>query len=60
MRVAVNHKDAGSSPAWGDCSVEYRQVERLSFLVRAFKGSNPFTPKKEMRVCSSVGRAVGF
>jgi hypothetical protein len=36
--------------------LEYSQVARLPFLVRAFKGSNPFIPFGEY---SSVGRASG-
>ena len=39
-----NLKIVGSNPISGN--MEYSQVARHSFLVRIFKGSNPFIPKK--------------
>ena len=40
-----NLKIVGSIPISGNSYLEYSQVVRRSFLVRVFKGSNPFIPK---------------
>lgn len=42
-------KIVGSIPISGIAKkLEYSQVVRRSFLVRIFKGSNPFIPKREI------------